>query len=235
MCDPVSITLGVVSAGLGVAQSYASYQQAQQNVAYQNAVAEQNYQFQVMQASSARGFEQIRKQQQDLVMEQNRLMADRAYEDEISQLNLRLMQEQAAASQKQQEAAKQGLQARGEVVASGRVGNTIDNLVADYYRQQAAFDYATSQNLAFTGQQVQEQKRSSAATRGSRIASQQPYIMQPVLDPIEPIKQAEPSSTPFILSGISGAIGGVNTGFGTASSINKAGFVWKGGKYQRIP
>jgi hypothetical protein len=190
----------------------ASYQQAQQNTAYQNAVAQQNFQYQQMTASAAQGFEQIKKQQQDLVMQQNRAFADQAYQDEISQLNLRLQQEQTAASQKQQEAAKAGLQARGEVVASGRVGNTIDNLIADYYRQQAAFDFATSQNLAFTGQQIQQQKRGAAATRGSRIASQQPYMPQPVLSPVEPIYQAAPSALPYIIQGAGAAVESVSKG-----------------------
>ena len=215
MCDPTGgflIAGAALSGALGIAGTVASYQQAQQNVAYQNAVAEQNYQFQSMQATAARGYEQTKKQQQDLVMQQNRFLADQAYQDEISQLNLRLMQEQFAASQKQQEAAKAGLQARGEVVASGRVGSTIDNLIADYYRQQAAFDFATSQNLAFTGQQIQEQKRGAAATRGSRIASQQPYVKQPVLNPVKPIKQAAPSVTPYIIQGASQAVSAVTEG-----------------------
>jgi hypothetical protein len=215
MCDPTGgflIAGAALSGALGIAGSVASYQQAQQNTAYQNAVAQQNFQYQQMTASAAQGFEQIKKQQQDLVMQQNRAFADQAYQDEISQLNLRLQQEQTAASQKQQEAAKAGLQARGEVVASGRVGNTIDNLIADYYRQQAAFDFATSQNLAFTGQQIQQQKRGAAATRGSRIASQQPYMPQPVLSPVEPIYQAAPSALPYIIQGAGAAVESVSKG-----------------------
>lgn len=233
MCDPVSITLGVVSAGLGIAQSVSSYNQAKQNVAYQNQVAEQNFQFQQRQASAARSFEQMRYDQQEALIAQTRLLADRAYEDEISQLNLRLMQEQEAAAQQKQKAGREGLAARGEVTAAGRVGNTVDNLIADYYRQQAQFDFATDRNLAFTTAQVQEQKRGSAATRGSRIASQQPYIQQPVLDPIAPIPQSNPSSTPYVLSGVSSVIGGVSTGMSTSASIKNAGYTWKGGKYTR--
>jgi hypothetical protein len=49
--------------------------------------------------------------------------------------------------------------------------------------------------------QMQETKRGSAATRGSRIASQQEYIKQEILDPLKPMKQAAPSATPFILQG----------------------------------
>jgi hypothetical protein len=202
MCDPVSITLGVVSAGLGIAQSTASYSQAKQQTAYNNAVADSQFQYQQMQASASRNFEQLRADQQEALMAQNRMLADQAYSDEISQLNLRLMQEQEATAQSKQQSAKAGLQQRGAIEASGRLGNTVDNLIADYYRQQAQYDYATERNLAFTGNQLQEQKRGAAATRGSRIASQQPYLKQPVLDPLKPIPQPKPSSTPFILQGI---------------------------------
>jgi hypothetical protein len=233
MCEPVSITLGILSAGLGIGQAVVGAQAAQQQVSFANAQAQQGFQFQQMQASSARNFEQLKAGQQDELMRINRLMADNAYANDIATLNARLMQEQAAASQEQQKGAIAGTKARGEIIASGRLGNTVDNLVADFYRQQAQFDYATSQNLAFTGTQIQLQKRGVAAERGSRIASQQPYLKQPVLDPLEPIYQAKPSMTPFLLQGASAAIGGVQTGMSTASSISKAGYTYKGGKYTR--
>ena len=233
MCDPVSITLGVISAGLGIGQAVTGAQAAQQQVSFANAQAAQGFQFQQMQASSARNFEQLKANQQDELMRINRMMADNAYANDIAALNSRLMQEQAASSQEQQKGAIAGAKARGEIIASGRLGNTVDNLVADFYRQQAQFDYATSQNLAFTGTQIQLQKQGVAAERGSRIASQQPYLQQPVLDPLEPIYQAKPSMTPFLLQGVSSAIGGVQTGMSTAGSINKAGYTWKGGKYTK--
>jgi hypothetical protein len=233
MCEPVSITLGILSAGLGIGQAVAGAQAAQQQVSFANAQAQQGFQFQQMQASSARNFEQLRANQQEELMRINRLMADNAYANDIGALNARLMQEQAAASQEQQKGAIAGTKARGEIIASGRLGNTVDNLVADFYRQQAQFDFATSQNLAFTGTQIQLQKQGVAAERGSRIASQQPYLQQPVLDPLEPIYQAKPSMTPFLLQGASAAIGGVQTGMSTASSISKAGYTYKGGKYTR--
>lgn len=219
MCEPVSITLGVLTAGLGIAQSVASYQQAQENVTTANAQAEQSYRFQQMQASSARAFEQLRAQQQEAIMEQNRYLADRAYESDISQLNLRLMQEQEAAAMKQREAALAAQRGAGEIRATGRLGMTVDNLLADYNRQQAAFDYATERNLAFTTAQVQQQKVGVAAERGSRIASQQPYLQQPVLDPLEPIYQSAPSATPYILQGASSVLSGVSTGISAYGSL----------------
>ena len=221
MCGPlaVPIVMGVVSAGLGIGQSIASAQAAQNQVAFANAQAQQGFQFQQMQASSARNFEQMRANQQEELMRINRLMADNAYANDIATLNSRLMQEQAAASQEQQKGAIAGTKARGEIIASGRLGNTVDNLVADFYRQQAQFDYATSQNLAFTGTQVQLQKQGVAAERGSRIASQQPYIQQPVLDPLEPLYQKAPSMAPFLLQGAGAVLGGVQTGFSTYKDL----------------
>jgi hypothetical protein len=221
MCEPVSITLGVLTAGLGIAQSVASYQQAQANVTTANAQAQQSYQFQQMQAGSARSFEKLKAQQQSAIMEQNRFLADRAYENDISQLNLRLLQEQEAAAQKQREAGLAAQRGMGEIRATGRLGATVDNLIADYYRQQAVFDYATERNLAFTTAQTQQQKMGAAAQRGSRLASQQPYLEQPVIDPIEPIYQAAPSATPYILQGASAVLSGVSTGLSTAGSIGK--------------
>jgi len=223
MCGPIPIIMGVVSAGLGIGQAVAGAQAAQQQVSFANAQAQQGFQFQQMQASSARNFEQLKANQQDELMRINRLMADNAYANDIATLNARLMQEQAAASQETQKGAIAGTKARGEIIASGRLGNTVDNLVADFYRQQAQFDYATSQNLAFTGTQIQLQKQGVAAERGSRIASQQPYLQQPVLDPLEPIYQAKPSMTPFLLQGASAVLGGVSTGISTASSMKGAG------------
>jgi hypothetical protein len=221
MCEPVSITLGILSAGLGIGQSIAGAQAAQDQVNFANAQAQQNFAFQQMQASSARNFEQLKANQQEEMMRINRMLADNSYADEISQLNLRLQQEQAASSQEQQKGAIAGLKSRGEIVASGRLGNTVDNLVADVYRQQAQFDFATSQNLAFTGDQIQQQKRGVAAQRGSRIASQQAYIKQPVLDPMEPMYQKSPSMLPFILQGAGAVVSGVSTGISTSASLGK--------------
>ena len=221
MCGPIPIIMGVISAGLGIGQAVTGAQAAQQQVDFANAQAAQGYRFQQMQAGAARNFEQLKAGQQEGLMQINRLMADNAYANDIAALNSRLMQEQAAASQEQQKGAIAGAKARGEIVASGRLGNTVDNLVADFYRQQAQFDFATSQNLAFTGQQVQLQKRGVAAERGSRIASQQPYIKQPVLDPMEPMYQKAPSMLPFILQGAGAIVSGVSTGVSTSASLGK--------------
>jgi hypothetical protein len=234
MCDPVSITLGVLSAGLGIGQSVAGAQAAQDQVNFANAQAQQQYAFQQNSAMVARGYEQLKANQQEETKRITRLFADNAYANDIAGFNSRFMQEQAASSQEQQKGAIAGLKARGEILASGRLGNTPDNLIADFYRQQAQYDFATSQNLAFMGTQLQQQKVGAATERGSRIASQQTYIKQPVLDPLEPLYQKAPSSTPFILQGLSAGLGGVTTGLSTSTAIKNAGYKWSGGKYTKV-
>jgi len=223
MCGPitpaiaVAIGTAVVSTGLGIGQSVMAYQQQEQAAAFSNAQAQQSYQFQLQRSNSARMFENLKKDQQEEMMRINRMMADNAYASDVAALNARLTQEFAAASQEQQKGAIAGAKARGEVVASGRLGNTVDLLVADFYRQQAQFDYSTSQNLAFAGTQTQLQKQGAAAQRASRIGSQQPYIMQPVLDPLEPLRQSGPGPGGAIL----GSLGAVVSGVGTAMSTYK--------------
>jgi hypothetical protein len=145
-------------------------------------------------------------------MQQNRFFADNAYADDIAQLNNRFMQDQEATAQAKQKANIENIQAKGTVAATGRMGNSIDALVRDYDRQQLQFDYVTDRNTAFAKEQLQETKRGSAATRGSRIASQQPYIKQLISDPTAPIKQQMPSRAGMYLD-IGGSV------LKTASSV----------------
>jgi len=213
MCGPaVPIIFGVVTAGLGIGQQVAAYQQAQQETAYMNAQAQQNYEFAMLQTSAANIYENQKAMMQDTLNQQNKDLADLAFANDIGQLNLRIMQEQEAAAQKKQETGKEFLRAKGEVNASGRIGNTVDNLIADYYRQQAMFDFATDRNLAFAINQSQQEKRGAAATYASRLASNQPYLKQVNLDPIKPIDRPGPSALPYVLGGAGAVMSGITSG-----------------------
>ena len=232
MCDPVSIVLGVVSGGLQIMQQQAATRAQNAQIDFQNMQAEQEYQYSVLQTDANRtGEEQQRQLQEDLIA-QNEYLANEAYESDIAQLNLQLMQEQEAAGQAKRGAALEAMEAKGEILAAGRFGNSIQNLIADARREQAVFDYATSQNLAFTGKQIQEQKRGSGIERASRIASQQPYLERTYLDPLKPMKRGHVRGPGFV-GLLSAGLGGATTGLSTASSIKDAGFSFKGGKYIR--
>ena len=223
MCGPaVPIVMGVLSAGLSIMQQQAATRAQNAQIEFQNQVAEQEYQYNTLQAQSARTNEAQQKQLQDDVIAQNLFLANEAYESDIAALNLRLMQEQAAAGAEKRKTSLAALQAKGEVVAAGRVGNSIQNLIADVQRQQAAFDYATDQNLAFTGKQLQEQKRGAGVERASRIASQQPYLERTILDPMKPIERQKVKG-PGLVGVLSAGLGGVSTGFDTYRGMDAAG------------
>ena len=232
MCEPVSIIMGVMSAGLSIMQQQAATRAQNAQIDFENMQAEQQYEYAVLQTDANRTGEAQQRQMQEDLIAQNEYLANEAYESDIAQLNLQLMQEQEAAGQAKRGAALEAMEAKGEILAAGRFGNSIQNLIADARREQAVFDYATSQNLAFTGKQIQEQKRGSGIERASRIASQQPYLERTYLDPLKPMKRAHVRGPGFI-GILSAGLGGATTGLSTASSIKDAGFKWEGGKYVR--
>ena len=213
-----------MSAGLSIMQQQAATRAQNAQIEFQNQAAEQEFQYNNLQAQAARTGEAQQKQLQEDVIAQNFDLANMAYESDIAALNLRLMQEQAAAGAEKRKTSLAALQAKGEVVAAGRVGNSIQNLIADVQRQQAAFDYATDQNLAFSGQQIKEQKRGAGVERASRIASQQPYLERTILDPMKPIKRGKVKGSGAI-GILSAGLGGVTTGFNTYSGMKDAGLV----------
>ena len=222
MCGPIPIVMGVLSAGLSIMQQTAATRSQNAQIEFENQVAQQEYEYNTLQAQSSRTSEEQQKQLQDDVIAQNFDLANMAYESDIAALNLRLMQEQAATGAEKRKTSLAALQAKGEIVAAGRVGNSIQNLIADVQRQQAAFDYATDKNLAFVGKQSQEQKRGAGINRASRIASQQPYLERTILDPMQPIKRGKVKG-PGMLGVLNAGLSGAQAGFTASSGITAGG------------
>ena len=208
MCDPVSIVLGVVSGGLQIMQQQAAVRAQNAQIDFENQVAQQQYDQQVLQTTANRTAEQQQKVLQDDLIAQTTSLANEDFENRIAQINLGMMQESQAASQQKQAAQKEFLEGRGEILASGRVGNSVSSLLADYRRQKAAFDYATDRNLAFSGAAAKQDKRGAAIERGARITSQQTYLERMFLDPLKPMmrgKVSGPGAIGFLSAGLSGA------------------------------
>jgi len=214
--------MGVLSAGLSIMQQNAATRAQNAQIEFENQVAQQEYEYNTLQAQSSRTSEAQQKQLQDDVIAQNFFLANEAYSSDIAALNLRMMQENAAAGAEKRKGSLAALQAKGEIVAAGRVGNSIQNLIADVQRQQAAFDYATDKNLAFVGKQSQEQKRGAGIDRASRIASQQPYLERTILDPMKPIKRSKVKG-PGFLGVLNAGLSGAQAGFTTSSGIAAGG------------
>ena len=205
--------MGVMSAGLQIMQQAAITEAKNATINFENMAAQQQHDQQLLQTTANRNAESQTKALQDDLIAQTVSLANLDFENQISQINLGLQQEQALAGQKKREAQKEFLEGRGEVLASGRAGNTVANLLADYRRQKAAFDYATDQNLAFVGQQGQQEKRGANIQRAARIASQQPYLERMFLDPLEPMKRPNvkgPGFVGILSAGLSGAQTGLS-------------------------
>ena len=150
---------------------------------FQQAQFEMDFMQAQAQVEADRAYEEMQVQQQQAVMEQNEYLAGIAYEDDLRQLDTSMMAEQELAAQQKLKASREAMQQRAAVRATGRVGNSVDNLIADYNRQQAQFDFVTSRNLAFTGMGIQEKKRGAKSTYAARKFSQQPYISRTFTDP----------------------------------------------------
>lgn len=235
MCGPVGIALGVVSAGLGIMQAQAQYQAAQEQVRYNNQVARQQYEVNVMNAEFARQSEAQKVAARQQQIEQNTALARAAEAEKISQARQQYIEKQLQTAQDKREADLEARRARGALLASGRTGNVMQTLLADVDRQAGRFDYYSDRNLAFAGTRAQQEGRAATIERINRVSSIQPYMPQEILDPFEPVYQRAPSSTPYVLQGAGAVIGGAQTGLGIEGSINQAGFKWDGekGRYVR--
>jgi hypothetical protein len=229
MCSAVPIILGVLSAGLSIAQQQQAVAAENAAIDHANMQAEQNYQFQRMQAESARTHEQQQEWLREDRIMQNTWFANQGFHADIAQYNLRYMQEQAASAAEKRKTSIKSLEKKGEIIAAGRTGNSVINLINDVKRQEAYFDFATGLNLAFTGKQIQERKKAANIKRGSRIASVQPYLKKTILDPIAPIKRARNRGVGWA-GYASAALGGATTGMSAYSMGHSNQWSWMTGK-----
>ena len=91
MCEPVSIIMGVMSAGLQIMQQQAATRAQNAQIDFENMQAEQQYEYSVLQTDANRTGEEQQRQMQEDLMAQNEYLANEAYASDIAQLNLQLM------------------------------------------------------------------------------------------------------------------------------------------------
>jgi hypothetical protein len=101
--------------------------------------------------------------------------ARESFRQQASTTNLRLQQEQEAATNAKIENAKRAAEARGTARASagqaGVSGMSVDNLFADFYRQEAQYRFVTDSNLAAVQEQTARDLQGLKAGTQSRINS----------------------------------------------------------------
>jgi hypothetical protein len=160
-------------------------------------------------AQGAAGFASAQQQadsQNDYYME-NARAAQAATRNQYENIQIRQMQEKEASDQKAQENSVAALEKRGQAQVSageaGVSGLSVDALVGNLFQQEGRNWMAINTNLQMTDQNLRTEMDNAKAGGQSRINS---------------VRTADnPSPLPFILQGVSGALGAFSKG-GTSGS-----------------
>lgn len=227
MCLPAAV-VGIITAVTSVVGSIAAYSQQQQEAAYQNAVAQQQYQASLQQTEYQNlvNRQQYQAQMQlfersvQITEDQYRLNAEAANRGYVSEQN-RLRIEYQKTAQEQQKLLVSSLQAQGTILASGRTGQSIGLLASDADRQYnrdlatLGFNLATARNDFFEATQsiyTQAQNANNMAASNRMLEPTQPMNLP---QPIAPPRIPGPSG----LGLATGIAGGLMGGYGTYQSL----------------
>lgn len=209
MCG--AIPIAVISGVLGVAGSYMQYQQAKTNVAYQNAQQNLTHQSNLLQAQSSRMTEETKKLMNEDAIAHANYLADLQYERDSTTITMNQMQQMEQAAQEKTARGRTFLEKKGEVAALRGLGTNAWTLIADIKRTQAAADFITNRNTAFSLAGTQSQRLDAQANRASRRGQTATYLKKTVLDPVKPLEIPKPSFGPYALGMASSVVGGFST------------------------
>ena len=218
MCG--AIPIAVISGVLGVAGSYMQYQQAKTNVAYQNAQQNLTHQSNLLQAQSNRMTEETKKLMNEDAIAHANYLADLQYERDSTNITMNQMQQMEQAAQEKTARGRTFLEKKGEVAALRGLGTNAWTLIADIKRTQAAADFITNRNTAFSLAGTQSQRLDAQANRASRRGQTATYLKKMVLDPVKPLEIPKPSFGPYALGMASSVLGGFTTYHGLTSGPN---------------
>ncbi len=235
MCPP-AVIIGVLSAGLGFIQNQQMIKAQNRAIEVQNQNARAQFDVAKLQTEANKFRERQQFQSQELANDTSEFLADRAFEKETQSINIQLAQAQEEAAIKKREKKLETVRAKGEILATGKGGLNVVNLLADVDSQFAQYDWGSNRNLAFVGYQGATDKESANIRRASRLASLNPYIEQQYIDPARPIDQPKMKSNTG-LALLSAGLQGASAGMSWSSGMTGAGYEWKGwtgGGYQKL-
>ena len=208
MCTAVAIGIfsGIMSIGQAIAQN------AAQNRAIEAAnLSDQfQYEYNTLSAQNQRNFEANQETLRNEQMFQNEELALIAEANKMNQANQQIRQMQQKSAQETREAQLEAKEQKGTILATGRAGANVANLLADVNRELGKYDYYSDTNLAFATAGKQTEKVGFIAERASRIASISPYLKKTILDPMKPVPRPKVSLSPFSIG--AGIMSGVNAG-----------------------
>lgn len=236
MCEP--ITIGVLTAAAGGMQAIGAHQQQQAAVARSNAIAQQQYQRE-MQIAAARDRTKQQTYQAELKAETaaknayyakitaNQAEANRA----LSASAQNRKQKGTAAAFESQRNISKAIRAQGQVLASGKVGQSFLLSVMDTERQlgleqaevsQTLYDANLAAGIEREGIMLDQASANAAAWNGLPAA---PLPPEASFLPIKPIKASGPSGLALAGSLIGAGVSGVSSGLGAYSGLKDANII----------
>jgi len=238
MCEPISITMGILSAVGAGASAIGQHQQQQDMVARSNAIAQQQYQQQLQinayndrvkgQAYEAQlNANAAAKNSYYRQLSANQVEANRAITAEQNKLQ---EQKQSASFQAQKNLAE-AIQAQGAILSTGKVGQSFLLQAMDAQRQlgfeqaqidATLYDAARANALAQEGV-VLDQASANYAAWNNLPAD--PLSPEASFAPIKPINQRGPSGLALAGNLTSAVVGGVSTGISTYGSLESSGLI----------
>ena len=241
MCEPISITLGVLSAvGAGM-QAIGQHEQQAAAVARSNAIAQQNY-INELNIANRRDLEKGRTYEAQLnattaaktayykQLSANQAEANRAL---ITEQN-KLQEQSRVASFQAQKNYAEAIQAQGTVLSSGRAGQSFLLQAMDAERQlglemaqieATLYDANRASGIAKEGIMLDLSSANAAAWNNLPA---DPLSPEASLAPIKPIAQRGPSGLALAGGLIGAGVGGVSAGLGTYNALD---YNPKTGKY----
>ena len=226
MCPP-AVIIGVLSAGLGFIQNQQMIKAQNRAIEIDNLNTAAQFEVAKLQTKANRFNQEQQFDSTQLANETSEDLANRAAEKEISSINIQLAQAQEEAALKKREKKLETVRAKGEILATGKGGLNVVNLLVDVDSQFAQYDWGSNRNLAFVGYQGATDKESANIRRASRLASLNPYIQQQYIDPARPIDQPKiPKNTGLAL--LSAGLQGASAGMSWSSGMSNAGYTWGG-------
>ena len=238
MCEPISATIGVLSAVGGGMTAIGQHQQQQAAVARSNAIAQQQYQRE-MQIAAARDRVKQQTYQAELKAETasknayyakitaNQTEANRA----LAASGQNRRQKGTAAAFDAQRNIGKAIRAQGQVLASGKSGQSFLLSVMDTERQlgleqaevsQSLYDANLAAGIEREGILLDQASANTAAWNGLPAA---PLPPEASFLPVKPIKASGPSGLALAGNLVSAGVSGVSSGLGAYSGLQDANII----------
>ncbi len=227
MCEPISATIGVLSAVGGGMQAIGAHQQQQAAVARSNAIAQQQYQRE-LQIAAQRDQEKGRAYQAELKADTaaknayyaqltaNQAEATRA----IASADQKLEEKRTTAAFSSQRNIANAIKAQGQVLSSGKAGQSTLLAALDAERtlgfemaeiEQTLYDARRASGIEKEGILLDQHSANTAAWNNlpaSPLAPEASFL------PVKPIMASGPSGLALAGGLISAGVSGVSSGLG---------------------